>query len=97
MSRTDFQWMTGFESSAFPQVGTDELEETQHYRWWASDLVRVREVGITLIRYGIPWHRVNPRPHVYDWRWTDQVLDLMQALGITPIVDLVPLRHAAVG
>jgi hypothetical protein len=25
------------------------------------------------------------------------VLDLMQALGITPIVDLVPLRHAAVG
>lgn len=88
MSRTDFQWMTGFESSAFPQMGTDELEETQHYRWWASDLVRVREVGITLIRYGIPWHRVNPRPHEYDWRWTDQALDLMQALGITPIVDL---------
>src|SRR5215207_7206534 len=88
MSRTDFQWMTGFESSAFPQIGTDELEETQHYRWWASDLVRVREVGITLIRYGIPWHRVNPRPHEYDWRWSDQALDLMQVLGITPIVDL---------
>lgn len=88
MSNGDFEWMTGFESSAFPQVGTDELEETQHYRWWASDLVRVREVGITLIRYGIPWHRVNPRPHEYDWRWTDQALDLMQALGLTPIVDL---------
>ncbi len=62
----DFKWMTGFECSAFPQVGTDELEETQHYRWWASDLVRLREVGITMIRYGIPWHRVNPRPHEYD-------------------------------
>lgn len=88
MSERDFRWMTGFESSAFPQVGTDELEETQHYRWWASDLVRVREVGITLIRYGIPWHRVNPAPHEYDWRWTDQALDLMHELGITPIVDL---------
>jgi beta-glucosidase len=86
--RTDFQWMTGFECSAFPQVGVDELDATQHDRWWASDLVRLRDVGITLIRYGIPWHRVNPRPHQYDWSWTDQVLDLMETLGITPIVDL---------
>ncbi len=84
----DFRWMTGFECSAFPQIGADELEETQHYRWWASDLVRVRDVGITMIRYGIPWHRVNPRPHEYDWSWTDQALDLMETLGITPIVDL---------
>ncbi len=84
----DFKWMTGFECSAFPQVGSDELEETQHYRWWASDLVRLREVGITMIRYGIPWHRVNPQPHEYDWDWTDQAIDLMQTLGITPIVDL---------
>jgi beta-glucosidase/6-phospho-beta-glucosidase/beta-galactosidase len=88
MSRADFQWMTGFECSAFPQIGADELEETQHYRWWASDLARVREVGITLIRYGIPWHRVNPRPHEYDWSWTDQAVDLLGELGITPIVDL---------
>lgn len=80
--------MTGFECSAFPQIGADELQETQHYRWWASDLVRVRQTGITMIRYGIPWHRVNPRPHIYDWRWCDQTLDLMQTLGITPIVDL---------
>lgn len=85
---TDFRWMTGFECSAFPQVGVDELEETQHYRWWASDLVRVREAGITMIRYGIPWHRVNPRPHEYDWRWVDQALDLMDTLGITPVVDM---------
>lgn len=83
-----FKWMTGFECSAFPQYGADELAETQHYRWWASDLVRVRDVGIRMIRYGIPWHRVNPRPHEYDWDWTDQALDLMETLGITPIVDL---------
>jgi beta-glucosidase/6-phospho-beta-glucosidase/beta-galactosidase len=80
--------MTGFECSAFPQIGADELEETQHYRWWASDLARVRDTGITMIRYGIPWHRVNPKPHEYDWRWADQALDLMETLGIAPIVDL---------
>jgi len=88
MSNQDFQWMTGFECSAFPTTGADELEETQHYRWWASDLVRLRETGITMIRYGIPWHLVNPQPHRYDWSWADQALDLMQTLGITPIVDL---------
>ena len=44
----DFKWMTGFECSAFPQIGADELEETEHYRWWASD--RVRGVGLTMIR-----------------------------------------------
>ena len=80
--------MTGFECSAFPQVGVDELAATEHDRWWASDLVRLRDLGVTLIRYGIPWHRVNPRPHQYDWSWTDQALDLMETLQITPIVDL---------
>ena len=88
MNTNDFQWMTGFECSAFPQIGADELAETQHYRWWASDLVRIRDTGITMIRYGIPWHRVNPRPHEYDWTWTDQAVDLMESLGITPIIDL---------
>jgi beta-glucosidase len=88
MSKIDFQWMTGFECAAFPQVGTDELEQTQHLRWWASDLARVRDTGITMIRYGIPWHIVNTAPHVYDWSWTDQAIDLMDVLGITPIIDL---------
>jgi beta-glucosidase/6-phospho-beta-glucosidase/beta-galactosidase len=41
-----------------------------------------------MIRYGNPWHRVNPKPHEYDWSWTDQAFDLMNVLGITPIVDL---------
>jgi len=88
LSNSDFKWMTGFECSAFPHIGADELEETQHYRWWASDLERLRDVGITMIRYGIPWHVVNPLPHQYNWAWTDQALDMMQTIGITPIVDL---------
>src|SRR4051794_20843672 len=80
--------MTGFECSAFPQMGMDELELTQHDRFWASDLLRVRETGTTLIRYGIPWHLVNYKPHEFDWRWTDSVLDFIKLLGLNPIVDL---------
>lgn len=80
--------MTGFECSSFPQIGMDEIELTQHYDYWASDLLRVKELGINFIRYGVPWDRVNIRPHEYDWRWTDQVMDFMQVVGITPVVDL---------
>jgi beta-glucosidase/6-phospho-beta-glucosidase/beta-galactosidase len=88
MSARDFQWMTGFECSAFPQIGADELTATQHDRWWAGDLLRVYAGGVRTVRYGIPWPRVNPRPHEYDWTWTDAAFDLMATLGLTPIVDL---------
>jgi beta-glucosidase/6-phospho-beta-glucosidase/beta-galactosidase len=84
----DFQWMTGFECTAFPQVGTDELEQQQHYKWWASDFIRIHDMGVRVFRFGVPWHLVNPAPHVYEWRWVDQCIDLMGMLGLTPIVDL---------
>ena len=87
----DFQWMTGFECSSFPQVGMDELEETQHYRCWASDLVRLRDTSITMVRYGIPWPQVNPRRHQHERQWTDQALDLMPTLAIRSSADLVQL------
>lgn len=63
----DVAWMTGFECSAFPQVGMDELALTQHDRFWGSDLVRAVEAGCGTIRYGIRWHVVNPQLHVWDW------------------------------
>lgn len=88
MNDINFQWMTGFECAAFPQVGTDELEQTQHYKWWASDLARLQQLGIKVVRFGIPWHIVNPGPHVYNWEWADQAIDLMDVMGLVPIVDL---------
>lgn len=43
-----------------------------------------------MIRYGIPWHRVNPKLHEYDWAWTDQIIPYMvEEMGITPIIDLM--------
>jgi beta-glucosidase len=84
----DFEWMTGFECTTFPQVGMDELALTQHDRFWGSDIVRARDAGCRVIRYGIRWHVVNPRPRQWDWSSLDGPLELIRHLGMEPIVDL---------
>jgi hypothetical protein len=66
----------------------DELEKTQHYTYFASDLLKAKGLGIDMIRYGIPWHRVEPRKGCFDWNWVDGALDLIRSLDIEPIVDL---------
>lgn len=66
----------------------DELEKTQHYTYFASDLLKAKGLGIDMIRYGIPWHRVEPAPGRYDWNWVDGALDLIHTLDIEPIVDM---------
>ena len=85
---TEFEWMTGFECTTFPQLGMDELALTQHDRFWGSDIVRAREAGCRVIRYGIRWHVVNPRPRQWDWSSLDGPMELMRHLGIEPVVDL---------
>jgi beta-glucosidase/6-phospho-beta-glucosidase/beta-galactosidase len=84
----DWAWMTGFECSTFPQAGMDELALTQHDRFWGSDIVRAAEAGCRVLRYGIRWHVVNPRPHQWEWASLDGPMELMRHLGIEPIVDL---------
>jgi beta-glucosidase len=83
---------TGIECS-YPTIrgGThrvDELALTDHYGRWREDLCLTGELGIRFLRYGIPYHRVNPSSGVYDWSFTDEVFQEMQRLGIEPIVDL---------
>ena len=86
---SDFRWLTGFECSTFPQQGMDQLELTQHDRFWASDLLRARdEAGVRTLRYGIRWHLVNPAPGRWDWSSLDGPMDLIRDLGLEPIVDL---------
>ena len=84
----DFLWMTGFECSTFPQLGMDELALTQHDRFWGSDIIRARDAGCRVLRYGIRWHIVNPRPRQWDWSSVDGPMELMRHLGLEPIVDL---------
>lgn len=67
----------------------DEYELTEHYERWSDDLGLAVDVGAEFMRWGIPWHRVNPHPGVWDWEWTDRVMERFGELGLRPIVDLV--------
>lgn len=93
--QSDFLWAGGFEDTFIPQSrpGLRPLEEytlTQHYEQWRADLERAASLGITALRWGIPWYRVEPRPGIFDWAWIDEVLTYMvQHLHIQPIVDLI--------
>lgn len=90
-----FLWCTGIEdtfiTAPHPKTGRtlDEYELTGHYRHWRADLDLMAELGVPAARYGIPWHRINPAPGVWQWESADGPLERLLELGIAPIVDLV--------
>ncbi|HVU35811.1 MAG TPA: family 1 glycosylhydrolase [Opitutaceae bacterium] len=90
-----FLWATGIEdtfiTAPWPKTGRtlDEYELTGHYERWHEDLGLIRELGASTARYGLPWHRINPRPGVWVWDFADRTIDRLLELGIEPIVDLV--------
>jgi len=91
----DFRWLVSFEDAFVPQsrhVGErplDEYELTQHYRFWKEDIERARDLGVQMIRYGIPWYRVNPAKGRFDWEWTDRVVEhIVEKCGLELMVDL---------
>ncbi|MFL5285240.1 MAG: family 1 glycosylhydrolase, partial [Rhodopila sp.] len=67
----------------------DQLHDTGHHDR-AQDLERIAQLGIRTLRYPIIWERVAPEtPDEQDWRWTDERLFRLRALGIQPIAGLV--------
>jgi len=95
LEHSGFVWLTGIEDTFItanhPVTGRslDEYELTGHYRAWASDLELMAELGVSAVRYGIPWHRINPAPQTWDFTWMDEPLGRLLELGIEPVVDLV--------
>lgn len=90
-----FLWAAGIEdtfiTAPWPDTGRtlDEYELTQHYERWAEDLKLFADLGVSMVRYGIPWHRINPARGKWDWSFADDTLEKLVELGIQPIVDLV--------
>lgn len=90
-----FAWAVGLEDTFVPQPHPrtgrvlDEYELTQHYRFWRDDLDAAASLGITAMRWGVPWHRVEHAPGRFDWAFTDRVLERLSELDIAPILDLV--------
>jgi beta-glucosidase len=90
-----FLWATGIEdtfiTAPWPATGRtlDEYELTGHYDRWPEDIGLMAEIGVGAARYGIPWHRIQPRQGVWEWEFADRALGRLLELGIEPIVDLV--------
>ncbi|MEV0616780.1 family 1 glycosylhydrolase [Nonomuraea sp. NPDC050404] len=90
----ELHFALGIEDTFVPQPApgarpVDEYELTQHYEQWHGDLALAREAGATQIRYGVPWHRVQPEPGTWDWSWLDRVVGRLTEVGLTTIVDLM--------
>ncbi|MBA3684297.1 MAG: family 1 glycosylhydrolase [Planctomycetes bacterium] len=90
-----FIWATGIEDTfitePWPKTGRilDEYELTGHYDRWKADIDLIAGLGLRMARYGIPWHRIQPEPGVWNWEHADQPIDHLLARGIDPMLDLV--------
>jgi beta-glucosidase/6-phospho-beta-glucosidase/beta-galactosidase len=90
-----FWWATGIEDTFITEPWhltgrtLDEYELTGHYERWQEDLGLIAELGVKTARYGVPWHRIQPAPHRWDWDFADRTLERLLELGVEPIVDLV--------
>jgi beta-glucosidase len=91
----DFCWATGIEDTFIPHKrpgmrALDEYELTQHYTQWRTDFDWAAQSGAKVLRWGIPWYRVQPAPNRWEWGWVDEALDdLVHRKGLLPILDLI--------
>jgi beta-glucosidase len=84
----------GIEDTFVPQSGPgeraiDEYELTDHYAQLDGDIELLAQSGAELVRWGIPWHRVQPERDRWDWDWVDRAMAGFAARGLRPIVDLL--------
>jgi beta-glucosidase/6-phospho-beta-glucosidase/beta-galactosidase len=84
----------GIEDTFVPQSregqrALDEYDLTEHYQCYQADFHLAAQAGAELLRWGVPWYRVNPAPGRWDWSWTDKAIEAQLAAGLRPIVDLI--------
>lgn len=88
------RFAVGVEDTFIPQSRPgerplDEYELMQHYRFWREDLGYCAEAGGEMVRWGIPWYRIQPEPGTWDWEWLDRVVDTFDDLGLDLVTDLI--------
>jgi len=90
-----FLWASGIEDTFVPQHrpgfrALDEYELMGHYDHWREDVALSDELGISALRWGVPWYRVQPARGKFVWDWVDAVLEhLVSDRELVPIVDLI--------
>jgi beta-glucosidase/6-phospho-beta-glucosidase/beta-galactosidase len=90
-----FAWSVGEEGSD-PVVLSegrrfrhDQLAQSGHYDRMEADLADVAELGVRVVRYGMPWRRTEPESGRYDWSLWDTALRACEQAGLEPVVDLL--------
>src|SRR2546421_6750570 len=87
---TQFVWGSGLECSFIPHLNVDQFDWTQHNRFWREDLKRAKEeLGISYLRYALPWHKLEPAPGHFDFAFSDERIEECERLGITLLMDVV--------
>jgi beta-glucosidase/6-phospho-beta-glucosidase/beta-galactosidase len=95
LSPDGFSWAAGIENTFIGQterVGERVLDEfalTNHYQYWREDLDRVASLGVTSMRYGMPWYKLEPVKGQFDWGWADRAIDHAVSTGVEIIFDLM--------
>ena len=89
----NFMFATGIECS-YPKIqnGTirrDLLDECGHYERFEEDLHLIKDLGLKVVRYGLPYYKINHTPGKYDFEFADEAMRLIQKLELTPILDLM--------
>ncbi len=89
----NFMFATGIECS-YPTIDNgktrrDLLAECNHYQRWKEDLALVEEMGLKVLRYGLPYYSIHIAENKFDWSFADKVMNEMKRLEITPILDLM--------
>ena len=88
----EFMVATGIECSAPVIAGglrRDQLLLTGHWDRYEEDLDLVADLGMSHVRYGVPFHVVARDPERLDWAWTDRAFAALRERGIEPIADLL--------
>lgn len=67
----------------------DQYAQSGHYDRMDDDLADVAALGVTIVRYGMPWRLTEPEPGTYDWTWWDRAFTACERAGVEPIVDLL--------
>ncbi len=66
----NFMFATGIECS-YPTIDNgkirrDQLEECGHYKYWKEDLHLVKELGLNVLRYGLPYYFIHQTHDKFD-------------------------------
>jgi beta-glucosidase/6-phospho-beta-glucosidase/beta-galactosidase len=90
ITEKQFTWGAGIECSFLPHLNVDQFEWTQHNRFWRDDFKLAKnDLGISTLRYALPWHKLETSPGKFDWSIADERIHAAAEMGIELYLDVM--------